>query len=99
MKTLTTALLLLISFFAQLQAQDIQGWIDSKKPLLFEKLYVHIDRELYAPGDIIWMKVYQVNGVTHKLNTNFRNIFVQLISEEGKVVQDLAAFNQWSGMW
>jgi len=89
MKNLTTVLLFLISFYSQLQAQDIQGWIDAKKPLLFEKLYVHIDRELYAPGDFIWLKVYQVNGTNNKLNTNFRNIFVQLISEEGKVVKDL----------
>jgi len=89
MKNLTTLLLFLISIYSQLQAQDIQGWIDAKKPLLFEKLYVHIDRELYAPGDIIWLKVYQMNGITNKLNTNFRNVFVQLISEEGKVVKDL----------
>lgn len=89
MKKLTTAFLFLVCLFTQLQAQDIQGWIDSKKPLLFEKLYVHVDRELYAPGDILWLKVYQVNGITHKLNTNLRNIIVQLISEDGKVVKDL----------
>lgn len=94
MKKLTTAFLLLISFFTQLQAQDIQGWIDSKKPILFEKLYVHVDRELYAPGDIIWLKVYQVSGITHKLNTNLRNIFVQLISEDGKVVKDRLLFSK-----
>ena len=89
MKKTITALLLLLCLFSQLAAQDIQGWIDAKKPLLFEKLYLHVDRELYAPGDPIWIKAYQVNGITHQLNTNFRNIFVQLISEEGKVVKDL----------
>ena len=53
----------------QLSAQDIQGWVAAKKPLLFEKLYLQVDRELYAPGDKIWLKVYQVNGITHRLNT------------------------------
>ncbi|MDP3916094.1 MAG: hypothetical protein Q8R96_20380 [Bacteroidota bacterium] len=89
MKKLTTALFFISFFFYQLSAQDIESWISSKKPLLFEKLYVHVDRELYAPGDKIWMKVYQVNGITHQLNSNFRNVYVQLISEEGKVVQDI----------
>ncbi|MDP2114640.1 MAG: hypothetical protein Q8K69_11340 [Bacteroidota bacterium] len=89
MKTLTTALFFISFFFFQLSAQDIESWISSKKPLLFEKLYVHVDRELYVPGDKIWLKAYQVNGITHQLNSNFRNVYVQLISEEGKVVQDI----------
>ena len=89
MKNLTIAFLFLISFYSQIQAQNIQSWIDAKKPLLFEKLYVHIDRELYSPGDFIQLKVYQVNGISHQLNTNFRNVFVQLLSEDGKVVKDL----------
>jgi hypothetical protein len=89
MKKLTTVLFFLLSFNTLLKAQDIESWINAKKPFLFEKLYLHVDRELYAPGDIIWLKVYQVNGTTHQLNTNFRNVFVQLISEEGKVVKDL----------
>jgi hypothetical protein len=48
---------------------------------------------LYAPGDKIWLKVYQVNGITHKLNSNFRNVFIQLIADNGKVVKDLRLFS------
>lgn len=93
MKKLTAALLFLLSFFTQLSAQDIDDWISTKKPPLFEKLYLHVDRELYAPGDSIWLKVYQVNGFTHQLNANFRNIFVQLIATDGRVVKDLLLFS------
>jgi hypothetical protein len=93
MKKLTITFLFLLSFFVQLQAQDIEGWINSRNPLLFEKLYLHVDRELYAPGDIIWLKAYQVNGVTHQLNSNFRNIFVQLVAEDGHVVRDMILFS------
>ena len=93
MKKLIAAILLFLSIFCQLPAQDIEGWINSKKPLLFEKLYLHVDRELYAPGDIIWLKAYQVNGITHQLNANFRNIFVQLIAEDGSAVKDLILFS------
>jgi hypothetical protein len=93
MKKPTAILIYILSVFSQLQAQTIESWIDSKKPLLFEKLYVHVDRELYAPGDKIWLKVYQVNGITHKLNSNFRNIFVQLVSEKGKVISENVLFS------
>ena len=93
MKKLAAVLIYILSVFSQLQAQTIESWIDSKKPLLFEKLYVHVDRELYAPGDKIWLKVYQVNGITHKLNSNFRNIFVQLVSEKGKVISENVLFS------
>jgi hypothetical protein len=93
MKKLTIAFLFLLSSFVQLQAQDIDEWINSKKSLLFEKLYLHVDRELYAPGDIIWLKAYQVNGITHQLNANFRNIFIQLVAKDGNVVKDLMLFS------
>jgi hypothetical protein len=93
MKKLTVLFLFTLSFWVSLSAQDIEGWINSRKPVLFEKLYLHVDRELYAPGDIIWLKAYQVNGVTHQLNSNFRNIFVQLVAEDGRVVKDLILFS------
>lgn len=87
-------ILLFLIFFIGLNvsAQNIESWINSQKPLLFEKLYVHVDRELYAPGDKIWLKVYQVNGITHKLNSNFRNIFIQLVDESGKVISENVLF-------
>jgi hypothetical protein len=89
MKKLSTAFFLVLSFFVQLAAQDVNSPINSKKIPLFEKLYLHVDRELYTTGDIIWLKAYQVNGVTHQLNSNFRNIFVQLVAEDGRIVKDL----------
>jgi len=89
MKKPVILLLFVIAILSQLSAQNIEEWIGAKKPLLFEKIYLHIDRELYAPGDPIWLKVYQLNGLTHQLNTNYRNIFIQLITENGQVARDL----------
>src|SRR5450759_984940 len=93
MKKLTVLILFIWSLLVNLSAQDIESWVKTKKPVLFEKLFVHVDREFYSSGDIIWMKVYQVNGITNKLNANFRNVFVQLVSEEGKVVKDMILFS------
>jgi len=94
MKSLSFAFIVLVTTFFHLSAQDLDAWINARKPLLFEKLYLHVDRELYAPGDKIWMKAYQVNGITNELNSNFRNIFVQLVAPDGKVVKDLLLFSE-----
>lgn len=93
MKPSTLIILFIFSLFSKLSAQDIQEWASSKKPPLFEKLYLHIDREFYAPGDKIWMKAYEVNGISHQLNSNFRNIFVQLVADDGRVVKDMMLFS------
>jgi TonB-dependent SusC/RagA subfamily outer membrane receptor len=66
----------------------LQPWIESQNSLLFEKVFLHIDRELYSPGEKIWFKTYLVNGLTHQLLPGYKNIFVQLVSEEGKVISD-----------
>ena len=65
--------------------------IDSVKTtnsILYEKVYLHIDRELYAPGDDIWFKSYLVSGINNKLVPGYKNIYVQLIAESGEVVSN-----------
>ncbi|MDD4224983.1 MAG: TonB-dependent receptor plug domain-containing protein [Mariniphaga sp.] len=56
-----------------------------KNMVLFEKVYLHIDRELYSPGDIIWFKSYLVSGINHQLIPGYKNIYVQLIASNGSV--------------
>lgn len=53
---------------------------------LFGKLYLHIDRELYSPGDNIWFKTYLVNGINNRPVPGFNNVYVQLIAEDGRVI-------------
>jgi len=93
MTKLTVTILFMLFILAQLSAQGAKDSIDIHKPHLFEKLYLHVDRELYAPGDKIWLKAYQVNGFTNKLNANFRNTYVQLVAEDGRVAKDIMLFS------
>lgn len=58
----------------------------TKGVILYEKVYLHVDRDLYSPGDDIWFKSYLVSGINNKLIQGYKNIYVQLISESGKVV-------------
>ena len=85
-------LIILISSI-HLIAQEFEKIVQAQKPLLFEKIFLHVDREFYVPGDVIWLKAYQVNAYTHQLNSNYRNIFVELIAENGKIVDDLLLFS------
>ena len=58
----------------------------SANSIIYEKVYVHTDREMYSPGDDIWMKSYLVGGINNKLIPGFKNIYIQLISDSGKVI-------------
>ncbi len=56
--------------------------------ILFEKVYLHIDRELYAPGDEVWFKSYLVSGVNNQLIPGYKNIYVELISASGVILEN-----------
>ncbi len=60
---------------------------NNSNSILYEKLYLHVDRELYAPGDDIWFKSYLVSGINNKLIPGYKNIYIQLISESGEPVK------------
>ena len=60
--------------------------IRNSNSILYEKIYLHIDRELYSPGDDIWFKSYLVSGINNKLIPGYKNIYIQLVSDSGVVV-------------
>jgi len=53
---------------------------------VYEKVYLHIDREVYAPGEDIWFKVYLVSGINNRLLSGYKNVYVQLVNDSGLVV-------------
>lgn len=56
-----------------------------RKAILYEKVYLHIDRELYSPGDRVWFKSYLVSGINNQLIPGYKNIYVQLLAANGSV--------------
>jgi uncharacterized protein YfaS (alpha-2-macroglobulin family) len=60
--------------------------IKNSNSILYEKVYLHIDRELYSPGDDIWFKSYLVSGINNRLIPGYKNIYIHLISDSGVVV-------------
>jgi TonB-dependent SusC/RagA subfamily outer membrane receptor len=86
-KRFVITILVLLAYISG-HSQGLLPWVETQKSILYEKVYLHVDREFYAPGEKIWFKTYLVNGLTHQLLPGYKNIFVQLVSEEGKVFSD-----------
>ncbi|MBS1527714.1 MAG: hypothetical protein JST19_18860 [Bacteroidetes bacterium] len=51
-----------------------------------EKVYLHLDRPYYYPGDTIWFKAYTVAGTHHKLSALSGVLYCELINENDSVV-------------
>ncbi len=83
-------LFLTICFFIACQSyvfsQVIPGMILQGDTILYEKLYLHIDREIYSPGDDVWFKAYLVSGINNQPIPGFKNVYVELIAEDGRVI-------------
>jgi hypothetical protein len=52
-----------------------------------EKVYIHFDRPYYAAGETIWFKAYLTEGTYHERSKLSQVIFVELIDEQGALVQ------------
>jgi hypothetical protein len=54
--------------------------------LFFEKIYLHLDRSYYAPGEDIWFKAYLVNAQNNLPFNTSNNLYVELIDPTAAIV-------------
>ncbi len=80
------ALLFSLSVFQSSFSQDNDQDGKLVSQAVYEKIYLHIDREVYAPGEDIWFKIYLVSGINHRLLDGYKNAYVQLVNDSGLVV-------------
>jgi hypothetical protein len=52
-----------------------------------EKVYLHLDKPNYIPGDTLWFKAYTVVGKTHSLSALSGVLYVELISPKDSVIK------------
>src|ERR1700761_6644544 len=98
--TKTSKALLLSIVFCMLSlcsgAQVIQEVQNSfnlyKQSALQEKIFVHTDKNVYLPGEIMWFKIYCVDGNDHKPLHMSKVAYVDILDNsqnrivEGKIV-------------
>ncbi len=98
MKTNLIPFLLTIVFsqlFVSISAQNKEGFqsnLDSLSYYQYEKVFLHIDRNIYSPGSDIWYKAYLIDDYTFLPSEISNNLHVELISPEGKIIQSNITF-------
>ena len=55
---------------------------------IVEKVYLHIDRDSYYPGDDIWFKAYLIDASDRLLSSHSSNLHVELISPTLKIIDN-----------
>jgi hypothetical protein len=64
----------------------LQKWTDS---IPQEKVYLHMDKPHYAPGDTIWFKGYLTTGSKHELSAISGAVYVDLLNQEDIVIKSV----------
>jgi hypothetical protein len=53
---------------------------------LQEKLYLHLDRSLYVSGELMWFKIYALDGTTHRPLALSQVVYVEVLDAQQKPV-------------
>ena len=78
---------------------DVQNSFDRyNSNTLQEKLYVHTDKNTYIAGELIWFKLYYVDGINHKPVDLSRVSYVEVLdNNQNAVMQAKIALNNGAG--
>lgn len=89
MKIINKLFILSIFLNTQLHGNSAKPQITSDRDSLkvIEKVYLHIDRDRYSPGDDIWFKAYLIDASAGLLTENSKNLHVDLISPDLKILE------------
>ena len=80
LKLLVLALVALFNTALSGRNPDSQNISIDDSLKIIEKVYLHVDRESYYPGDDIWFKAYLIDASDQLLTANSTNLHVELIS-------------------
>lgn len=64
--------------------QNISRFTEHVSP---QKVYLHINKGNFSAGDVIWLKVYLMDGVMHTPDTARSNIYVELVNSLGVLME------------
>jgi hypothetical protein len=106
MKSNFNKIILLITamstFWLSVKAQVIQDVQNSfnqyKQNALQEKIFVHTDKTTYLPGEILWFKIYCVDGNDHKPLNLSKVVYVDILdNNQNAVIQTKVAIKNGVG--
>ncbi len=99
------AVLLVVAFGTGVLAQHpalarLQQQVDThRNQTLQEKLFVHTDRQFYLSGDVMWFRLFYVDGVFHRPLDVSKIAYLELLDTNQKsVLQTKVPIDTGSGM-
>ncbi|MEJ5995509.1 hypothetical protein WG904_13860 [Pedobacter sp. Du54] len=96
MLKLCASILLGFILCTQVQAQDLKKakilvqYDSLQKAFPKEKLYVHLDKSVYASSDTLWFKAYLIDPALNSYSTLSGLIYVDMVTPNGTTVQTLS---------
>jgi hypothetical protein len=88
-------LIFILLFGIDLNAQNIESWIEKNEKVPVEKIYLHTDREYYFTGETVWLKSYLTDSRSGRLIPGAENIYLHLTDENGRstITQTILSIN------
>src|SRR5579859_632838 len=91
MKIAPFLLLLCLGALPALAQSDALGSVQTRADtwqnvVLQEKLFVHTDKSFYLAGELLWCRLYCVDGNTHRPQGVSRLAYVELLDQDNKPV-------------
>jgi hypothetical protein len=92
-------LLTVLPVSGQQNLNDIQtAFREYNKSSLTEKIFTHTDKDFYLAGEIIWFKLYVVNGEDNRLMDLSKVAYVEILDKDHKsVLQGKIALDKGTG--
>lgn len=80
------SMLLSIQLMSQVRPVDeLQNYISNTLP---EKVYVHMDKDVYAAGENLWAAVYLTNGVSHAPNALSKVVHLEIRTDQDEALYE-----------
>lgn len=90
MRYFVSFLALIFSFSSMGQAEKIITSFEAfHSATPFEKVYLHTDKEVYAPGEDLWLAAYLTNASTHLPSPLSQLVYVELLDTADQVLVQL----------
>jgi len=83
---ITTAALTVTTAIAQVLPDVQKSFIQYNLNALQEKLFVHTDKSDYTTGELLWFKIYNVDGTYHKPLDLSKVVYIEVLDNNNNAV-------------
>lgn len=101
-RPLLSFILFLITLSTQAQEakyKEMAQYDSVRKTVPKEKIYLHLDKSVYAMGDTIWFKGYLIDASLLNYSATSALVYIEAINKKGQVVQTVSLPTVYGLTW